>query len=66
MYTALVVACLISNITSCAVIEDTLGPYAKADECYARTFQMASELDEELLEQHTYSFKCVKIPHVDT
>ena len=66
MYTALVVACLISNITSCAVIEDTLGPYAKSDECYARTFQMASELDKEFLEQHTYSFKCVKIPSVDT
>ena len=60
MFTAMVLACAIGNVSTATCIEatDERGPYGTHDECYARVQEMVAALAYTMPVPMQYSFKC--------
>ena len=60
MFTAMVLACAIGNVSPATCIEatDERGPYVTHDECYARVQEMVTALAYTMPVPMQYSFKC--------
>ena len=60
MFTAMVLACAIGNVSpdTCIEATDTYGPYDTHKECYARVQEMVQALAYTMPVPMQYSFKC--------
>ena len=60
MFTAMVLACAIGNMSPATCIEatDERSPYGTHDECYARVQEMVAALAYTMPVPMQYSFKC--------
>ena len=62
MFTAMVLACAIGNVSpdTCIEATDERGPYGTHQECYARVQEMVTALAYTMPVPMQYSYKCLE------
>jgi len=59
MFTAIVLACIMTAPDTCVEAVDTRGPYPTEEQCVMRAYQMMTELQVLFPVPHKYEYKCV-------
>lgn len=62
MFQALVLACLISDPTTCWEFENTRHPIKTYEQCVARAMEIATSINERLPNAKAIGWKCIKLP----
>ena len=60
MFTALILACVMSAPTQCIEAEDSYGPYETKGQCVMRVHEMVAQMRMAFPVPHTYRYKCVE------